>query len=279
MPPTVRDVVGARLARLSPAAREAVQAAAVIGTRVDRPLLAAVCAGPGAAVDECLASGILVPTGPDCGSGTSSSGWRLAAIAPHRKIELHARLLAELSAGDADPAVLAHHAAGAGDDQAVRGTRPRRPGARRGWARTARRRRTWSGPCGSPNRRPAALAGLHESLAHEYALLDRWPQAEQALRAALALRRDSATAGRRQGPAACCPRTLWRLCRARESARAADEAVRVLEVLPPGPELAWAYVGVAVSRWGCRPRDEASPAWARRGTSVAGWQAGVVSCG
>jgi len=36
-------------------------------------------------------------------------------------------------------------------------------------------------------------------------------------------------------------KTLWRLCRGEESGRAAEEAVRVLEALPPGPELAWAY--------------------------------------
>src|SRR6266566_2385899 len=45
VPPTVRDAVGARLARSSPGTRQVVEAAAVIGTRVDWPLLSSVMAG------------------------------------------------------------------------------------------------------------------------------------------------------------------------------------------------------------------------------------------
>ena len=57
-------MVGARMARLSPAAREAAQVAAVIGTRVERPLLASVLPGPAwLVIDECLASGILIADG------------------------------------------------------------------------------------------------------------------------------------------------------------------------------------------------------------------------
>jgi DNA-binding CsgD family transcriptional regulator len=41
--------------------------------------------------------------------------------------------------------------------------------------------------------------------------------------------------------------TLWRLCRGTESDRAAEEAVAVLEALPPGKELAWAYAGLAIA--------------------------------
>jgi hypothetical protein len=42
-----------------------------------------------------------------------------AGIPPHRQTELHARLLARLEAVGADPVLLAHHAEGAGDAQAV----------------------------------------------------------------------------------------------------------------------------------------------------------------
>jgi predicted ATPase len=82
IPPTVRDVVGARLARSTPAAREAVRVAAVIGTRIDRPLLAGVLAGPDPVIDECLTSGFLIAEGPACGSGMSWSGWRWSRRSP-----------------------------------------------------------------------------------------------------------------------------------------------------------------------------------------------------
>ncbi len=134
VPATVRDAVGARLARLSPGPRQVVQAAAVIGVRVDRPLLSSALAGSSSSTDERLTGGILIADG---------SGLRFrhelvriaveAGIAPRRKTELHARLLAALEErGDADPAVLAHHAEGAGDEKAVRRYAPdaaRRSGA------------------------------------------------------------------------------------------------------------------------------------------------------
>src|SRR6202042_2856063 len=122
IPPTVRDVVGARLARLSPASRGAVHAAAVIGTRVEPALFAAVLPGQERLLDECLQSGIPIPDGAALQFRHELVRLAVeAGISPHRKIELHARLLAALEeAGDADPAVLAHHAAGAGDEKAVR---------------------------------------------------------------------------------------------------------------------------------------------------------------
>jgi DNA-binding NarL/FixJ family response regulator len=52
--------------------------------------------------------------------------------------------------------------------------------------------------------------------------------------------------------------TLWRLCRGKESDQAAEEAVAVLEALPPGKELGWAYGNLAGS--GPRPAARAAPA-------------------
>src|SRR5204862_335488 len=69
-----------------------------------------------------------------------------------------------------------------------------------------------------------ALAALHEGAAGEYSLLDRWEEAERALRIALRLRRqlgDDLSAGR--DLRRLCT-TLWRLCRGEESGQAAGEA-------------------------------------------------------
>jgi DNA-binding CsgD family transcriptional regulator len=244
VPPTVRDMVGARLVRSSSEARRAVEFAAVIGTRVDRNLLTAVLESSDAAAAECLSTGILLPDGDDLRFRHELV--RMAVeegIAPHRKRELHARLLKEMEAtGRADPALLAHHADGAGNEAAV--LRHAADAARRSSALGAHReaaaqfeRALWFGDGLMAHDR----AGLYESAAGEYALLDRWHEAERALRLALDLRRaahDDVHAGEDLRRLAV---TLWRLCRGKESEEAAREAVTVLSALPAGPELAWAY--------------------------------------
>ncbi len=122
IPPTVRDVVGAKLARATVPVRDALQAAAVIGTSVDRDLLASVIQGSPALLDDCVRTGLL--TAEASSLRFRHELLRLAveqAIAPHRKRQLHARLLAVLEdAGNDNAAVLAHHAEGAGDAAAIR---------------------------------------------------------------------------------------------------------------------------------------------------------------
>jgi DNA-binding CsgD family transcriptional regulator/tetratricopeptide (TPR) repeat protein len=261
IPPTVRDVVGARLARSTPAAREAVRVAAVIGTRIDRPLLAGVLAGPDPVIDECLASGFLIAEGTGVRFRHELVRMAVAAtIAPHRKTELHARLLAALEeAADADPAVLAHHAEGAGDKEAVRRHAPE--AARRSSALGAHREAAAQFEralrFADPDDRPA-LAALQEGLAREYSLLDRLEEAEQALRTALTLRRELGDHLAIGQDLRSLSETLWQLCEGEESARTAAEAVGVIEALPAeGPELAWAYANRADRLWYAGRRDEA----------------------
>ncbi|MGH3152797.1 MAG: ATP-binding protein [Trebonia sp.] len=259
VPPTVRDAVAARLARSGASARRAVEAAAVIGARVDLSLLSAVL-GSSSPAEECLTTGILISDG--AGLRFRHELVRMAVeagIAAYRETELHARLLAALEErGDADPAVLAHHAEAAGDDKAVLRHAPeaaRRSsvlGARREAAAQLERALRFADERDRP-----ALATLHEGVAGEYSLLDRWEEAERALRAALRLRRelgDELSAG--QDLQRLCT-TLWRLCRGEESGRAAGEAVRVLQELPPGRELAWAYANLSASNLLAGRSDEA----------------------
>ena len=250
VPPTVRDAVGARLARSGPGTRRMVESAAVIGTRVDRSLLSAVLDGSGAPVEDRLTAGILVADGT--GLRFRHELVRLAvaaAIAPHRKAELHARLLAALEErGNADPAVLAHHAEGAGDEKAVLRHAPeaaRRSsalGAHREAAAQFERALRFAGGLDKP-----ALAALQEGVAGEYALLDRWEETEQALLAALALRRELGHSLNVGEDLRLLSTTLWRLCRGGEAVRAAEQAVRVLEPLPPGSELARSYAALGAS--------------------------------
>jgi DNA-binding CsgD family transcriptional regulator len=250
VPATVRDAVGARLARLNPGAREVVQAAAVIGVRVGRPLLASALAGSGIPADERQTGGILIADGTDLRFRHELVRMAVqAGIAPRRQTELHARLLAALEErGDADPAVLAHHAEGAGDEKAVRRYAPeaaRRSGAlgahREAAAQFERALRFADADDG------ATVAALQEDVAAEYALLDRWEETEGALRTALALRRELGDDLHVGQDLRLLSTTLWRLCQGEESARASEEAVRVLEPLPPSPELARAYATHGIS--------------------------------
>ncbi|HEY2888723.1 MAG TPA: AAA family ATPase [Candidatus Limnocylindrales bacterium] len=119
LPPTVRDAVLARVARLSAPGRRTLEAGAVIGQPVDPSLLASVVDGLAAA--ECLARGLLV---------ADESGYRfrhevarqavLSAIDPSRRQALHRRVLEVLEArADAPAAVLAEHAVQARQPEAV----------------------------------------------------------------------------------------------------------------------------------------------------------------
>src|SRR5919109_1625179 len=59
VPPSVRDAVLARAARLEAAARQVLDAAAVVGMETSVPLLEEVLGEPPSGLDDCLASGVL----------------------------------------------------------------------------------------------------------------------------------------------------------------------------------------------------------------------------
>lgn len=118
LPATVRDVILARAAALSGAARDALDAAAVLGRHVRPELIETVGDCDATAIDECVATGLLVDDG-----GRQAFRHDLArqavedAMTPLRRRQLHARALAAL--GDDDVVQRAHHAVGAGDAAAI----------------------------------------------------------------------------------------------------------------------------------------------------------------
>src|SRR5215469_4924798 len=260
IPPTVRDVVGARLARSEAPVGEALQTAAVIGPSADRELLASVLPGSAALLDDCLRTGLVT-------ADASSLRFRHElvrmaveeAIAPHRKRELHARLLAALQdTGKADPAVLAHHAEGAADVAAIR--RHALDAARRSAALGAHREAAAQYQRALRYADTAdlrGLAGLREGLAKEFSLLDRLDEAEAALREALRYRRDLGDNLHVGEDLSMLSDILWQQCRGEESARTVEESLRVLRSLPPGPELAVAQIGVAASMFTAGRQAEA----------------------
>src|SRR5436190_689817 len=123
VPPTVRDAVLARAARLPPLARDLCELASVVPSRVELSLLEAAAGPTFAAIDELLGSGIL-----SLDEGAVAFRHELArraiedALPPLRTRELHARVLSALRARGEDPGQLArlvHHAAGAADSVSV----------------------------------------------------------------------------------------------------------------------------------------------------------------
>jgi DNA-binding CsgD family transcriptional regulator/tetratricopeptide (TPR) repeat protein len=121
IPPTVRDAVHARVARLSTEAGELLDAAAVLPPPVRLSLLETVAGDRIAALDECLGAGLLTEQG-----GRLAFRHELARIAleealpPNKRIALHRAALAGQEAETtADLARLAHHAEAARDPEAV----------------------------------------------------------------------------------------------------------------------------------------------------------------
>ena len=247
IPATVRDVVGARLARSTLPVRDTLQAAAVIGTSIDPDLLASVADGSASLLDGCLRTGLL--TADASPLRFRHELLRMAVeqtIAPHRKIELHARLLAVLQdGGHADPAVLAHHAEEAGDGAAVRrhalaaARRSAELGAHREAAAQYERALRYADAADLQT-----LAGLHEGVAAEYLLLDMLDDSEAALRAALRYRRELGDDLRVGEDLGDLSDVLFYQCRGEEGSRAAVEGLAVVQSLPPGPELAMALLNV-----------------------------------
>ena len=121
IPASARDAVLARAARLDSGTRAVLDAAALIGTRVEFPLLESVTDCPPSAVDELLGAGML--TGEGAALRFRHEIARLAvqdAIPAHRRGLIHARILDVLRrCGGDDDARLAFHAEGAGDGPAV----------------------------------------------------------------------------------------------------------------------------------------------------------------
>jgi DNA-binding CsgD family transcriptional regulator/tetratricopeptide (TPR) repeat protein len=251
IPPTIRDAVLARCARVSPEARMLLDAVAIVPSAVEPWLLEAL-AEDAERLEECLASGMLMPA--PGGVAFRHEFARLAvedSLPLNRKVALHRKALAALAEprnGTQDPARLAHHAEAAGEGDAVLSfaTSAGELAAARGAHRQAAEqfeRALRFGESLPLERR----AELFAQLSAERYLADAGEEALAAGQQALA---DFRKLGDPTGVA----RQLIRLSqllrsanRYDEAAQAASEAVTLLERLPPGRELAAAYANVGLS--------------------------------
>jgi DNA-binding CsgD family transcriptional regulator/tetratricopeptide (TPR) repeat protein len=245
IPATIRDAVLARTSRLTLSAQAVLQAAAVIGQRVEARLLAEVTGAELSAVEECLGIGILVSQ-----AGTLVFRHELArqtileTISPQRSQVLHQLTLDALKSSPAarqDLARLAHHAEAAGDLDAVLEFAP-----------AAARHAANAGA----HREAAALYGLTLRTAGNAATIERGIWFEEyadeqhtlgALEESTVIRRQAIQTFRavnnrqREGlNLALLAVTLINTGQPAAARQASQEALDLLLGLPPGPELALA---------------------------------------
>ena len=246
IPDTVRGAVLARAAHLGARARGLLEVAAVVPARIELWLLEGVAGDDLEALDECLSSGMLRPSGG--GLEFRHELARLAieeAIAPHRRIQLHRDVLAVLSSstrGPIDPARLAHHADAAGDVGAVlvyspaAGERAAELCAHREAAEHFGRALRHAEALGEERR-----AELWERRSYECYLTQRIGDAAQARHEALALHRARRDRVREGDSHRWLSRLAWFAGDRAVAVREARLALELLEAEPPGRELAMAY--------------------------------------
>ncbi len=250
LPASIRDAALARVGRLSRAAREAVDAAAVIGQRFDIPLLQAVLPVDAAAIADALARGVLLADGRVLYFRHELIREAIEySISPQRLADLHARAMAALASrpGGADYARLAHHSelAGLAGDACryaiLAADEAEQVGAvHEVWLQTDR----------------ALRLGHHLSDRDRFELLIRYarasnfanPRLEDAVDAAeravaLADKVSDRVWGARA--AVTLAWTLWSLERVVEAKAAVERAIAALEPDADIPELARAYAALA----------------------------------
>jgi tetratricopeptide (TPR) repeat protein len=250
LPPTLRDAVLARAARLSASGRRALEAAAVLGPRFPPALLAEIDAVDDDSVEECLGAGTLVrEDGLVAFRHELSRDAILETIPPARGVDLHRKALAarrRLPANADSFATLAHHAEAAGDGEAVRQLAPR--AARRAAELRSHREAAaqyeralrWADVLPSSER-----ALLYESRSYECYLTNQFAEALSARQRAHAIWREEGDAVKVGESHRWLSRLSWFLGHNEDAERHARESLAVLEPAGPGPQLAWAYANLA----------------------------------
>ncbi|WP_395676155.1 ATP-binding protein [Inquilinus sp.] len=251
IPASIRDAVWSRLSRLAPDEREALETVSIVPGSVE-PWLARTLLGgrADAAVDRCIARGMLLRDGQGA-VGFRHELARLATldqISPAVQQALHARVEAAMAYA---PTALAgallprqvHHAAAADDGGRVLALAPQaaaqasRLGAHHQAAAHLATALRYAGEA------PKAVAAqLHEDWANEAGLALRIDDTViEARQHAIALWRELGRLDKVGLNLRSLARLLWSRGEVRQAGDCVDEAVRELERLPPGPELAMAY--------------------------------------
>lgn len=253
VPITVRDAVLARVARLPEATRRVLDLISVAPARMENALVAAITGADAVevALDPALIVGILHREEEAVAFRHELARQAVeGALAPQERRRLHTRVLNALSArsstdgapGQVQVARLVHHAEHAGDRERVLRYAPQaaHEAAAHGAHREAAAHYTTALRYGD-DLAPEQHAELLEGRAYECYLTSQMHDAAQAREAALAIWRQFDRPEKVGHNLRWISRLNWFLGHDAEAERYADQAVELLQGLPPGKELAMAY--------------------------------------
>jgi DNA-binding CsgD family transcriptional regulator/tetratricopeptide (TPR) repeat protein len=277
VPPTVRDAVLARAAKLSPAARVIVEVASVVPGKAERWLVEAVVeatiggASETSTLVEATTSGIVALQHGDLVFRHELARRAIEDSLPAvRRQSLHAAVLDQLQRrGGVSPARLAHHAAEAGDVAAIRRLAPlaadeaKRADAHREAASHYRSLLVHAGSLDERER-----AELLEQLSYECYLTHHEVEAIGHRQATLAIWRRLGERLREGDALRWISRLQWFAGQNLEARAAAEDAIAVLATLPPGPELAMAWSNRSQLHMLAQETEEAI-AWGTRAIELA----------
>lgn len=246
MPATVRDAVLARAARLSLSARAVLEAAAVIGSRVEPWLLSNIVGADSANVEECIVRGMLQFQGDDYAFRHELARQTiLETIFPERRLALHRMILSVLKESPEtrnDLARLANHAEGTKDASAVLEYAP--AAAQQASAANSHREAIVLYQLAlrfADSLPPARHAQMLEAYEVELWYANRITERITALQKAIELWHSIGDRLREGDSVGTLAVTCYLLGRKAEAEQASQSAIAILEALPPGAELARAY--------------------------------------
>jgi DNA-binding CsgD family transcriptional regulator/tetratricopeptide (TPR) repeat protein len=273
IPSTVREAVLARGARLSPAARNVTEAASIVPKETELWLLEALARESIDCLDECVASGMLIPAQEGVAFRHELARLTVeAALAPDRRLDLHRRAVEALSSRPGAPPDLdrlAHHAEAAGDAGAVLRFAPAAAdraaslGAHREAAAQYESALRFAGTLSAESR-----GDLLERRAFECYLTGQFEDALDAQELALACWREVGDLRREGDSMRSLSRLLRFMGRTAQAAETGREAIGRLESLPPGRELAMAYNNLA-HLFATAENREATTEWANLALELA----------
>ena len=273
IPETVRDAVLARAARLSAIARRVLEAAAVIGSRVEAWLLSKVVGAESMHVEECIAKGMLQQQGEHYAFRHELARQTvLESISPQRKIALHRMVLDALKESPEtriDLARLANHAEGTNDANAVLEYAP--AAARQSSAASSHREaaRLYELALRFADTLPAVdHAQMLEAYVVELDFTDRMADEIIIIQRAIEIWRWMGNRLREGANLAELSAVLIMTGRIAESEEASQASIAILEALSPSIELARAYTSQCFIRMMQRDCAE-SVTWGEKAVALA----------